>query len=80
MTGRGGSSGGGEDEDEVPGADWSGRAGFRCEVCNRRSENVGPRRGFDYRDSVCGGCVELDEMSAEDAARPVPPEKQIYGW
>ena len=26
----------------------------------------------------CGGCAELDEMSAEDAARPVPPEKQLY--
>jgi hypothetical protein len=34
---------------------------MRCEICNRRSENVGPRRGFDYSDSVCGGCCDLDE-------------------
>ena len=68
-----------DDETEASGADYSGRGGgFRCRICNRRSENVGPRRGFDYRISMCGGCGELDEMSAEDAARPVPPEKQIY--
>ena len=34
---------------EVVGADWSGRPGQRCQCCGRRSENVGPRRGFDYR-------------------------------
>mmetsp|Transcript_8867 Transcript_8867/g.24487 ORF Transcript_8867/g.24487 Transcript_8867/m.24487 type:complete len:325 (-) Transcript_8867:298-1272(-) len=46
---------------EKGGADWSGRPGFRCGVCGRRSENVGPRRGFDYKASVCGGCCELTD-------------------
>jgi len=41
------------------GGDWSGRPGHRCEVCNRSSENVGPRRGFDYANDVCGGCCEI---------------------
>ena len=49
-----------EDENLSQGGDWSGRPGFRCEICGRRSENVGPRRGFDYRLCVCGGCTELD--------------------
>ena len=48
---------------EVAGEDWSGRPGQRCECCGRRSENVGPRRGFDYRQGVCGGCCELDKMT-----------------
>jgi len=42
-----------DDEEEY---DWSGRPGYRCNICSRRSENVGPRRGFDYENSVCGGC------------------------
>lgn len=46
---------------ERKGADWSGRGGYRCDVCGRRSENVGPRRGFDYSISMCGGCTELSE-------------------
>ena len=37
--------------------DWSGRPGHRCTICNRRSEGVGPRRGFNYEDDYCGGCV-----------------------
>lgn len=37
--------------------DWSGRPGGRCDMCNRCSENIGPRRGFNYQDSYCGGCV-----------------------
>ena len=41
------------------GGDWSGRPGHRCEVCNRSSKNVGPRRGFDYANDVCGGCCEI---------------------
>ena len=36
--------------------DWSGRGGGRCDMCGRRSENVGPRRGFDHRNNICGGC------------------------
>lgn len=42
------------------GGDWSGRPGHRCTVCGRSSEGVGPRRGFDYDDDVCGGCCDLD--------------------
>lgn len=42
------------------GGDWSGRPGSTCEICGRRSENVGPRRGFDYSSGVCGGCADLD--------------------
>ena len=41
------------------GGDWSGEPGHRCGCCGRRSENVGPRRGFDYINDVCGGCCEL---------------------
>lgn len=41
------------------GGDWSGRPGHRCEVCNRSSSDVGPRRGFDYANDVCGGCCEI---------------------
>ena len=46
-------------EEGGSGGDWSGRPGSRCEICGRRSENVGPRRGFDYANDVCGGCIEL---------------------
>ena len=49
----------GDEVDTGSNADWSGRSGYRCEICGRRSENVGPRRGFDYRASVCGGCTDL---------------------
>lgn len=41
------------------GGDWSGRPGHRCEVCNRQSSDVGPRRGFDYANDICGGCCEI---------------------
>ena len=34
---------------------WSGRVSGRYELCGRRSENVGPRRGFDYVHDYCGG-------------------------
>jgi hypothetical protein len=37
--------------------DWSGRPGHRCTYCSRRSENVGPRRGYNYKNDYCGGCV-----------------------
>ena len=56
----------GAGQGDVPGADWSGRPGYTCECCGRRSENVGPRRGFDYKDSFCGGCGDLSEMSDAD--------------
>lgn len=49
-----------DDDDRCGGGDWSGRPGHRCEMCGRRSENVGPRRGFSYADNMCGGCTELD--------------------
>ena len=52
---------------ELGGADYSGRPGSRCRICNRSSENVGGRRGFDYRDRICGGCCELDEITEEAA-------------
>ena len=39
--------------------DWSGRPGHWCTICNRSSEGVGPRRGFNYEDDYCGGCVSL---------------------
>jgi len=42
------------------GGDWSGRPGHRCQLCGRSSEGVGPRRGFDYTQDVCGGCTDLD--------------------
>ena len=45
------------------GGDWSGLPGHRCEICGRSSENVGPRRGFDYINDCCGGCCE---MSSDD--------------
>ena len=41
------------------GGDWSGLSGHCCEVCGRSSENVGPRRGFDYINDYCGGCCDL---------------------
>ncbi len=41
------------------GGDWSGQRGHRCDYCGRSSDNVGPRRGFDYVNDVCGGCCEL---------------------
>ena len=41
------------------GGDWSGLPGHCCEVCGRSSENVGPRRGFDYINDYCGGCCDL---------------------
>ena len=46
-----------EDNDSNDVLDWSGRPGHRCSLCNRRSEGVGPRRGFNYKDGYCGGCV-----------------------
>lgn len=52
---------------ELGGADYSGRPGSRCRICNRRSDFVGARRGFDYRDQICGGCCDLDEITEEDA-------------
>lgn len=42
------------------GGDWSGMPGHRCQLCGRSSENVGPRRGFDYSEDVCGGCADLE--------------------
>eukprot|EP00563_Minutocellus_polymorphus_P018542 CAMPEP_0197717180 /NCGR_PEP_ID=MMETSP1434-20131217/1808_1 /TAXON_ID=265543 /ORGANISM="Minutocellus polymorphus, Strain CCMP3303" /LENGTH=141 /DNA_ID=CAMNT_0043301669 /DNA_START=65 /DNA_END=490 /DNA_ORIENTATION=+ len=42
------------------GGDWSGRPGHRCNLCGRSSEGVGPRRGFDYDNDICGGCCDLD--------------------
>ena len=48
-----------EEAEEESDWDYSGRPGFRCEICGRRSENVGPRRGFDYTVSYCGGCACL---------------------
>ena len=47
------------DDSDEDGGDWSGFGGYRCSVCGRRSDNVGPRRGFDYRTSTCGGCTDL---------------------
>ena len=47
-------------------ADYSGRPGARCTLCNRRSEFVGARRGFDYRNNLCGGCYELSDEDDED--------------
>ena len=41
--------------------DFSGRPGARCQLCNRRSDFVGPTRGFDYANSVCGGCYDLSD-------------------
>jgi hypothetical protein len=38
------------------GGDWSGTPGHKCEVCGRLSDDVGPRRGFDYSTHRCGGC------------------------
>ncbi len=47
------------DMTQLLGKDCSGKPGYRCGMCNRRSENVGPRRGFCYRHSQCGGCFDL---------------------
>ena len=57
--------------DEIPpylpqGADYSGRPGYRCQMCNRRSEFVGHRRGFDYCDRICGGCCDLEQITDEE--------------
>lgn len=41
------------------GGDWSGAPGYRCDICGRRSETVGPVRGFDYASSICGGCCAI---------------------
>ena len=48
--------------DRATAGDWSGRSGYKCQLCGRSSEGVGPRRGFDYRNSVCGGCTDLSEL------------------
>lgn len=58
-----------DDMDELAGADWSGRPGQQCRCCGRRSDNVGPRRGFCYRTSYCGGCTDLPKMNEEEAER-----------
>jgi len=47
------------EDSEGGGGDWSGRSGYRCKTCRRSSENVGPRRGFDYENGYCGGCTDL---------------------
>ena len=46
-----------DETDQKDEMDWSGRPGHRCTICNRRSEYVGDRRGFNYLDNYCGGCV-----------------------
>ena len=50
-------------------ADYSGRPGARCDMCNRRSEFVGPTRGFDYSSSICGGCYELSDVEDDEVCR-----------
>lgn len=60
----------------MPGGDWSGKPGHRCDVCNRRSENVGPRRGFDYANDVCGGCCDIS--SDEDEYNCNSCKKNLY--
>jgi hypothetical protein len=47
------------------GGDWSGRPGHRCDICGRRSEFVGPTRGFDYNKDICGGCCSLSGSTEE---------------
>lgn len=48
---------GDEEEEDDEKLNWSGLPGGQCGICGRRSENVGPRRGFNYVDEYCGGCV-----------------------
>ncbi|KAL7429462.1 hypothetical protein ACHAXM_001701 [Skeletonema potamos] len=50
------------DYEKANAGDWSGRPGHKCQLCGRSSEGVGPRRGFDYRNDVCGGCTDLSEL------------------
>jgi hypothetical protein len=55
------------DGDEVDDDNHSDGPGtIRCLICNRRAENVGPRRGFDYKNNYCGGCVELSGSDDDD--------------
>mmetsp|Transcript_15323 Transcript_15323/g.25871 ORF Transcript_15323/g.25871 Transcript_15323/m.25871 type:complete len:247 (+) Transcript_15323:359-1099(+) len=46
----------GSDEEEV----------LRCDVCGRSAEGVAPRRGYDYKANVCGGCCSLDDDDDAD--------------
>ena len=57
-----------EAAEEVEGADFTGRPGFRCALCRRRSEHVGIDAGFDYKHRICGLCVTLDEKKPGEQA------------
>ena len=59
----------------MPG-DWSGRPGSTCTICGRCSENVGPRRGFDYENDTCGGCVELSDSNDSDSESETDAERR----
>ena len=56
------------DDDDENGDDnqSDGPGTIRCLICNRKAENVGPRRGFDYKNNYCGGCVELSGSDDDD--------------
>ena len=65
------------------GGDWSGRPGHLCDYCGRSSANVGPRRGFDYINDVCGGCCALssddDGNTEENHCRKCKRLMSSYG-
>ena len=69
-------------EEDMPGGDWSGRPGHKCQLCGRSSEGVGPRRGFDYQHNVCGGCTSLTDLESDgdgDEGRCKECGEIIYG-
>jgi hypothetical protein len=65
------------------GGDWSGRQGHACDQCGARSEHVGPQRGFDYENDLCGACCDFEEDNNDgdnceylyDACRYLDPIK-----
>jgi hypothetical protein len=48
------------------GGDWSGRQGHACDECGARSEHVGPQRGFDYENDLCGACCDFEEEECDN--------------
>jgi hypothetical protein len=39
---------------------------LRCDVCGRSAEGVPPRRGYDYKANVCGGCCSPGDDDDDD--------------
>ena len=77
LMGEGGDAGAAAEEAE--GADFTGRPGFRCALCRRRSEQVGVEAGFDYSHRICGLCVTLDERAPGGLSRKPREQAAVEG-